>query len=298
MKPSEYTRYAEAAMTGYLVYLFLFILYFHERIPGWLPLEGAVTSALAFLAATVLLQERFPGSGVLRTVRNWLPLPLVLFGYHMVHFLVNSDRNPGFLVDRDGWLIAADRFLFGTDPTVWLQRITVPGLTEFMQIVYATNYFLPVVLLLVLFLQRRRLAFQHAVWVIALGYVLSYLGYFAVPAVGPRFTVVHDVPLCGIWCRERLASAIYFMEACPRDCFPSGHTEIPLVTLWLAFRWFRPLARAYLPVVMLLICSTVYLRYHYVVDVLAGMALAGLVILAGRLTLPRAGLETEAGGEA
>ena len=72
------------------------------------------------------------------------------------------------------------------------------------------------------------------------------------------------------------------MESCPRDCFPSGHTEIPLITLWLAYRFKRRLFWVYLPIVMGLVCSTVYLRYHYVIDVIAGMALAGIVILLAR----------------
>jgi membrane-associated phospholipid phosphatase len=79
------------------------------------------------------------------------------------------------------------------------------------------------------------------------------------------------------------------MDACPRDCFPSGHTEIPLLTLWLARRYRRKLFLVYLPITAAMIFSTVYLRFHYVVDVLAGAALAGGIILAVKLLEARAG---------
>ncbi len=282
----NYNRLSETVIISYFAALAAFTLFFRRVIPGWGGLLAAEASAPATVAAVAFLRKHFPNARSWRVLRDWLPFPCVLLGYRMIHFLVNCERNGGFLPDRDGWLIAADRALFGLDPTVWLERIASPLLTEFLQIIYATNYFLPAVLVLVLYLSGRETAFRHSVWVLSLGYILSYLGYFVIPAVGPRICLSHSIPLEGILIREKLAALNYCLEAAPRDCFPSGHTELPLVTLWLASRHRRFLARIYLPVVLLLIFSTVYLRYHYVVDVLAGAALAGIVILAGKLTLP------------
>jgi membrane-associated phospholipid phosphatase len=211
-----------------------------------------------------------------------MPIAYILFGYKMTHYLINSDRNPGFLMIKDNWLIVADRYMFGCDPTVWLQRITTPWLTEVLQIFYTTDYLLPLVLGLVLYLNKERIPFQKCVFAITLGFILSYVGYFIIPAIGPRFTLYHAVPLKGLYLRESLHQLVYSMESCPRDCFPSGHTEIPLISLWLAFRFKRILFWIYLPIVIGLICSTVYLRYHYVIDVFAGMAFALIVILLTR----------------
>ncbi len=279
MLPSRYNRLSEHLILAYLVFLTIFILVFRAMIVSWGWLLLAQVAAAALLALLVSAQKRRPASRLAVAVRNWLPLPYILYGYKMITYLINSDRNPGFMVIRDRWLIAADRWLFGGDPTVWLQRLTVPWLTEAMQLFYATNYFLPLILVLVLYRKRERFPFQKSVFAITLGYILSYLGYFIIPAIGPRFTIYHAVPLEGILIREQLAALIYCMEACPRDCFPSGHTEIPLIALWLAFRFRRKLFYLYLPIVTGLVLSTVYLRYHYVIDVIAGAALAGMVIL-------------------
>jgi membrane-associated phospholipid phosphatase len=282
MLPSRYNRISEHLIFAYLVFLAIFILAFRGMISSWGWLLAAQAVAGAVLLLLVSIQERRPQSRFWAAVRDWLPLPYILFGYKMIHYLINSDRNPGFMTIRDGWLIAADRWIFGSDPTVWLQRITVPWLTELMQLFYATNYFLPLALVLILYLKKERIPFQKSVFAITLGYILSYLGYFIIPAIGPRFTIFHPVPLEGIFIRERLEAAIYCLASCPRDCFPSGHTEIPLITLWLTFRFRRKLFYLYLPIVTGLICSTVYLRYHYVVDVIAGAVLAGIVILLAR----------------
>lgn len=282
MTPSRYNRISEHLIFSYLVFLAIFILVFRGMIVSWGWLLTAPTAAGAVLLLVVAIQEKRPRSRFWAAVRNWLPLPYILFGYKMITFLINSDRNPGFMIIKDRWLVAADRWLFGGDPTIWLERITVGWLTELMQLFYATNYFLPLLLVLILYLKKERIPFQKSVFTITLGYILSYLGYFIIPAIGPRFTILHGVELKGIFIREQLAAAIYCLESCPRDCFPSGHTEIPLITLWLTFRFRRKLFYFYLPIVIGLVCSTVYLRYHYVVDVIAGAALAGVVILLAR----------------
>ncbi|MEA1928353.1 MAG: phosphatase PAP2 family protein [Candidatus Auribacterota bacterium] len=282
MNISRYNRISERLILAYLAFLAVFILIFQSFITSWFYLLLTQIIAGAILIGLVKLQAAHPDQPLLRTIRNWLPLPYVIFGYKMIHYLITSDRNPGFMMIKDRWLIIADRYLFGCDPTVWLQRVTTPWLSEVLQLLYATNYFLPLILALTLYLKKEKIPFQKTIFVVTLGYILSYLGYFVIPAIGPRFTIHHTVPLQGLFIREQLHRIIYSMESCPRDCFPSGHTEIPLITLWLAYRFKRVLFWIYLPIVTGLVCSTVYLRYHYVVDVIAGMALAGIVILLAR----------------
>jgi membrane-associated phospholipid phosphatase len=63
--------------------------------------------------------------------------------------------------------------------------------------------------------------------------------------------------------------------------FPSGHTMIAAAVLIVAFRRARRLFWFLLPVGIGLIVSTVYCRYHYLVDVLAGLALAFLTVPLG-----------------
>ena len=64
-----------------------------------------------------------------------------------------------------------------------------------------------------------------------------------------------------------------------RTSFPSGHTIIALLVLWQAAR-HRVRGWPFLvPIVAGLICGTVYLRYHYGVDVLAGIIIAAAIAL-------------------
>jgi len=77
------------------------------------------------------------------------------------------------------------------------------------------------------------------------------------------------------WIQQSLNS----LEHNKTDAFPSGHTAVALVTLFFAWKYQqRALFRVLVPAVSALIVSTVYLRYHYVIDVIAGVLLALLTI--------------------
>jgi len=56
---------------------------------------------------------------------------------------------------------------------------------------------------------------------------------------------------------------------------------VALCTVFFSFRYLRRIRYAHLGVAVLLCLSTVYCRYHYVVDVLAGLVTAAVVIPLG-----------------
>lgn len=189
-------------------------------------------------------------------------------------------------IEQDSLLIQLDRSLLGTDPTVWLERFIHPGLTELLTWAYASYYFLPVILMVALYWRGQSEGFDRAVFGVVLGFYLSYLGYFLVPAVGPRFTLTHlqGVELSGVFLADSIRDTLNYLERFKQDAFPSGHTAVVVLVLYYAWQYVRGLFWVLLPVVVALIFSTVYLRYHYVVDVLAGILLAVLCAVLERTT--------------
>jgi membrane-associated phospholipid phosphatase len=85
----------------------------------------------------------------------------------------------------------------------------------------------------------------------------------------------------GLFIAGPLQEILNRLEGVKRDAFPSGHTAITLTVVYLAWRFERRLFAFFLPVALALIASTVYCRYHYVVDVIAGIGLALLTIILG-----------------
>jgi PAP2 superfamily len=249
-------------------------------ILGWwshLPYAPALLAANVCGGALIFYEVKRPN----RTswfFRNWYPLPFVASCYKEMALFVPAVRG----TDCDRALANIDHRFWGADPTVWLERIHTPALTEFLQIVY--TLFVPAVLFIAWMLWRRRryAEFQYYAFLIALGFLTSYLGYLAVPARGPRFLLkdLQHFPLDGLWLFHGMQRVLDRLESAHYDCFPSGHTELTMLAWWgsrmISHRLFR-LYCVYLPCI---IFATVYLRYHYTVDLLAGAATAGLLILA------------------
>jgi membrane-associated phospholipid phosphatase len=105
---------------------------------------------------------------------------------------------------------------------------------------------------------------------------LSFIGYILFPAIGPRSTMTHlyTVPLEGSFITDFVRDTLNALEHNKRDCMPSGHTQIVLIVLYLAHRFEKRIFYLFLPIVCFLILSTVYLRYHYVIDLFAGTLFA------------------------
>jgi membrane-associated phospholipid phosphatase len=128
--------------------------------------------------------------------------------------------------------------------------------------------------------------FDRSMFVLAFGYYVSFIGYILFPAIGPRYALTHlySIPLEGSFITDFVRDTLNALEHNKRDCMPSGHTQIVLMVLFLAYRYQKFLFYLFLPIISALILSTVYLRYHYVIDLLVGMALAiGCMIFGPRL---------------
>jgi membrane-associated phospholipid phosphatase len=251
---------------------------------NWLPDAPAIL-ALHALAAIVILRA-FRGNGrVARYFHHWYPLPLVASCYKEMAILIPAVRG----ISDDQWLADWDFSIWHANPTVWLERIQAPALTDFLQLVY--TLFVPAVLLIpyLLWRQRRFADFRYCAFMISLGFLASYIGYVFVPARGPRFFLDHlqHLPLQGGWVVDAMRKTLDRLESSHYDCFPSGHTELSIISWWGSRQISRPLALVYLAYTACIIFATVYLRYHYTVDLAAGALLAG-VLIAGGPTLYRA----------
>jgi membrane-associated phospholipid phosphatase len=244
---------------------------FAERIPQWWWYPLTHTMLVLALGFFLLRLPSIP-TGWMRFVRWWYPALLIPFIFNELQYLVHP-INP---VDIDAQLVAIDYALFGVHPTVWFERFMVPWVTEYMQLAYVTFYFLPFILCAPLYRQSQFLAFRVSLCALLLSYYASYLLYFLTPARGPRFYLdaYHTLPLTGLWLTTPLQATLDALEGIQRDAFPSGHTAIAIIVLVMAARYQRPLFYPLLVITVSLMISTVYLRYHYVIDVIAGVLLA------------------------
>jgi len=265
----------------FLIGLILLTLIFKGRIPLWHSLVFRYTILLGVLFV-LKLSIGPPWVGRMSTsVYPFSPILFIILIYESLGDLIQHLQP-----DIDPFLARIDLFIFGVHPTVWMERWIVPWFTDLMSLAYISYYFLPVVLVVTLYLKDRMEEFNTSVFILAFGYYVSFIGYILFPAIGPRYTLTHlqSVPLEGSLITDFVRDVLNTLEHNKRDCMPSGHTQIVLMVLCLANRYEKFLFYIFFPIICGLIFSTVYLRYHYVIDLVVGAAFAvGCLIMGSRL---------------
>lgn len=279
---------AEKIVIAYLVVLAGLMVFVNSGLLTWTRLVGIQAAGIAIVLAMAYAERRTRerhsalGMRIVGFVRSWYLVAVVPVIYTELRYLIPLIHPRDF----DLQLAALDHRLFGVHPTVWLEHYQWPLLTEILQICYTSYYALPIIMGAVLWKAHRFEAFRFFFYSIVLGFLISYIGYIAVPAIGPRFipTIVlaQTQPLTGVWLFAPIRTFLDHAEGITRDCFPSGHTEITLLMLYYAYQLHKRMFWIMLPVGLAIIYSTVYLRYHYVIDVIAGAAVAALVIVIAR----------------
>lgn len=104
-------------------------------------------------------------------------------------------------------------------------------------------------------------------------YSLGFIGYILCPAAGPYRDLAGEFPPLEGWRGTRLNDAMVAWGSNRVDCFPSLHCAVSGAILSFGARGKRALFLWQVPVVAGIWISTVYLRQHYFVDVLGGLAL-------------------------
>jgi membrane-associated phospholipid phosphatase len=265
----------------FLIGLFFVVLFFRHQIPLWRSLLWRYALGAGVLLVLKWCSDREVGGRVGRFINDFSPILYIILIYQSL-----GDLSQHLRPDVDPQLIRIDFLLFGVHPTVWMERWIVPWLTGVLSVAYLSYFFLPARLVHTLYVKNSGRDFDLAVFVLLLGWYLSFVGYMFFPAIGPRYTLAHlqSVPLNGGFIADFVSQLINFVEGNKRDCMPSGHTAIALLVLFLSYRYARLLFYLFCPIVGALILSTVYLRYHYVIDIFAGAALAvGCCIIGPRL---------------
>ena len=270
-------RPADAVTIVFLFFLLVLTTIFYQRLPRAFFLISLYS--VFILAQVVLIKVKKNGSFMSFFYDVIFPVTCVLVIFDslgsLVHYINPSDIDPV--------LIGLDFLLFKDHPTIMLEKIMNPLLTDILQLAYTTYYFIPISFGVVLWLNNKREEFDRSVFLILFCFYLSYLGYILFPALGPRFTIdrLQTSELRGFLVAEPIQQFLNRLEGIKRDAFPSGHTGIALTVLYLAYRFKRRFFWILLPVVSGLVFSTVYCRYHYVVDVIAGFGLTLITILLG-----------------
>jgi membrane-associated phospholipid phosphatase len=286
------------ATQGYCALVGLLILLFHGgNIPGWGWRVAAHSLCLLLVHTLLHAHARRPSHRALDFLRHFYPV-LLYAGFYSETGQLNQMFASGYL---DPAFHRWDERLFGFSPSLAFME-ALPG-RVFSELFYGAyfSYYVMIFGVGLALYRRHRPAFVHYISVTSLVFYACYAIYLFLPVAGPRIfypelvgfslppadqpPVVPAFPASvqsGFF--YRLMELIYVHFESPGAAFPSSHVAIALVTLRFSFLHLRPIRWLHLVLVVLLCLATVYCRYHYAIDVAAGvLAAAVLLPLADRL---------------
>jgi len=185
---------------------------------------------------------------------------------------------------RDGALLAIDEAIFGQTPAIFWEGAARAWLTDLMSLCYLTYHFYLAVAVLHAALVLNIASQRFRVYLFT-GFAIGFAGYLLVPAVGPAgaYPELFRDPLPGGTSAQLIAKVVAAGSSV-YDVFPSLHVLITCILLDHDWRQLRRRFWIMAGPSLGLMISTVYLRYHYGVDVLAGF----LLFLALRQTFLKA----------
>ena len=128
----------DVLLIAWAVFLSAINIVFSGRVPHWRVFLVLNTASILFIIVLAAARER-SGSRIVRVIHDWYIAPAVFLTFKQLYYLIKPIH---LGADYDDWLIAADRWLFGVDPTVWLYRFSHPVLTEVLMIAYTLFYLL------------------------------------------------------------------------------------------------------------------------------------------------------------
>lgn len=286
--------FIDYATQGYITLVGLLVLCLHgDAVPGWGWFVAAHAGCLLVNHLLIVLQARWPANRWLDFLRHFYPV-LLYAGFYRETGSLNRMLYAGYL---DPAFIRCEQAIFGCQPSLaFMDRLPFLPVSELFYASYFSYYLMIVGVGLALFLRRRE-QFHHYVAISSFVFYVCYLIYIFLPVIGPPVfyeaagerrvpdaalpAVIPDFPLAvqaGPF--FRIMAFIYANCEAPGAAFPSSHVAVAIVTVYFSFLYLRRIRWPHLAVATCLCLATVYCRYHYAIDVVAGaLTAAGFIPL-------------------
>lgn len=276
----------DKVILGYIALLGTLIIPFHQNVPHWTIYPFLHAAIFFLLLELIRISEN--ASPFIQFFRTFYPILWILFAWKEMDQLVTMIFPYWF----NPILPKLDHFLFGVYPTVWVQQWFSPWLTELMHFFYGIYFlFIPLVAL-GLYAMGQHQKVYNFFFLISSTFALSFVLFLLFPAQGAWVFIreQHTIePKGGFFLA--LIRLIQHQGTIRGGAFPSSHVAAAWVSALGAWRYLRPLGYVIFPLALGVTLATVYCRYHYAVDSIAGIALGIFVFITGTRFLVRRGLE-------
>ncbi|GAB4173827.1 MAG: phosphatase PAP2 family protein [Calditrichia bacterium] len=266
----HYFKKFDCVFFSYIFVLIILVSIFNQNIENYFFHLVKYISILLVGFTVIPFLEKYKAIRMVHFLRYWyLPLS-VTFLYWDVGNLIHLVFPELF----DPIILKIEYAIFGQQyPNLLVEKIYNPILNEIMQISYATYWFTIPVSVGILYIRRKYDELEHLLALTFLTFFLCYIIFILFPVAGPRFYIadLFTKEYVGLLFTPFLRHIVQG-AGLKGAAFPSSHVAVAIVILMYLWRIENKIAKAiFLPVVIMLSLATVYGRYHYFLDMMAGL---------------------------
>jgi hypothetical protein len=256
----------EKVLVGYLLLTGLLLLSRFGSLEH--PASHLILRGLVLVVILLLAYFSKPWNN--KTFRILWPLALLPYLYSETDFF----NNILFTRNLDPFFSDVEFAVFQSQPSlIFSARFPSDAFAEIMYLGYVSYYFMILLVPVAMYFFHNQGQIERVGFILIHSFLLYYMIYIILPVGGPQFYFVDsamDLPEGYLF--GPLLRFIQKSFEGPTAAFPSSHISICLMLIWIAYHHVRPLFLYLLPISILLMFSTVYIQAHYVIDILAGIA--------------------------
>ena len=271
-------RPTDVVMLGGLIFLTLLAVAFNERLNRPAVVIGTNLLFIALYVGTLAVLRRLRPKGL----RFLLRTGSVQLTFLQI-YLSSNNLQLVFFSWQDDRVLAWEQAIFGFQPLVAIQKLYSLPLTEWMFFVYVVYVVIYPSLGAIIFFKRGEEANEDYLFHLGLINLVCGLGFILFPVASPmhweKARALLTAPLTSgpfgflaEWIRAHIHTA--------GGSIPSPHCAVATVMWFMSRKYTRRGFFLLAPVMISLYISTVYGRFHYISDMVIGIAAALLVLLA------------------
>jgi hypothetical protein len=271
-------RLTDAVVLGGLWFLILLAAVFNARLERPAMIIGRNVFCFVLYIGAIALLKRLrnrPLRFLLRTASVQLTFLLI--------FQTGCDLQLLFFGWQDDRVLAWERAIFGSQPLLWVQKLYSPLLSEWMFFVYVVYVVIYPILGAVIYFRHGEDANEDYLFQLGLVNLACSLGFILFPVNGPLRWEKMRTLLTEPFQAGFFGSVGEFIRArihTDGGSIPSPHCAVATVMWFMAHKYTKKGFVVLAPVILSLYVSTFYGLYHYVSDMVIGIAAALLLLLA------------------
>lgn len=242
-----------------------------DAVPHW----EFLAAAHVLLVGLVLLAPRARAAGpVGRFLGDWYPMLLLAALYGEIGVLT---LDAGFQNDLP--IQRLEMWVFGSQISYrWIREMPLPWLSAVLHSCYLAYYAILYAAPLGLWFSGRRDPARRTILGVMITFYLCYVIFLFFPVAGPRYAFDAASNAATQVGPARLARWLLDRGDSWGAAFPSSHVAASVVATGMAIRYWRPLGFALLLPTIGLVLAVIYGQFHYGVDALSGLLLAGAML--------------------